>query len=711
MTVSTQSNKIIYQGNGATTAFPFTFAVPGGLTQSQASGDLTVTFVDANGNSTPIAYGPGSTQYQLTVNPPISPNPTSVGGTVTYNPGGNPIPIGTSLVIQRTVPSVQGTSLQNQGTLWQQAIEQALDYLTMLEQGVVGTVSQALLAPVSDPPNLNYTAPAVASRANKLLGFDANGNVVAISGTAPIGPPVGAQTITAPWTFTGFPPVTLQNLNDTELRFVDVGSNTPYYNGTISTGSGTTVTLSANPTNVLTGNPCCNNDSTILNACVILTGGGATQVAQIGSYNATTRVITITGNVYNMAGTLIGSTFFPTPLAGFAFSIGRFDYGHVRQVAFHFLYFSQFWNLPNPASGGAAAPYTGGQSLVQQVNRLTSETNFVFPITGYGAADPFYICANFVFNAGPPQNPVHLSLYTLQSSGDTGNTGNFPPTFPVTYNYFEALRVTPHAYSAGVLTANPYVTIPTTVSLAVGTSVSIAPDSTFVVSQNNSPTKVPPGNSAAHIVGANGGPTYLTLDTFGVNATGNIGTRFARGSAGAETAVQSGDTLGIFGSFGYGATAYSGRSRAAMFVVASENWSDTAQGAQLIFQTTQPTTLITTEAGRIWGSGGLSVGALVDPGTGGIHASGNIGAGAAIAASTSLSAGTSITAGGQIISTGGVLVPGAFSAGTLPGGATVGSIAFVSNGPNAPSWGQAVSAGGTPELAWWNGSQWKVFAV
>jgi Chaperone of endosialidase len=77
----------------------------------------------------------------------------------------------------------------------------------------------------------------------------------------------------------------------------------------------------------------------------------------------------------------------------------------------------------------------------------------------------------------------------------------------------------------------------------------------------------------------------------GTNAGGSlfIG-RHARGTAGAPSAIQNGDNLVGFLSQGYGATGFSG-TRGGMFVQAAENWTDTAQGTRLNFNTTATGTI------------------------------------------------------------------------------------------------------------------------
>ena len=200
MTVSTTLNKQIFPGNGATTAFSFTFAFPNG-TVTQVAADLQVIFTDALGNQTTLVQGPGTTQYQLTINAPTGTNPTPAGGTVTYNPSGTPIPLGTTLTILRQLPLVQGTSIANQSTFFQPVVEAAADYQLMVSQQVLEVQSRALQVAVSDPTP--STLPAAAARAGLVLGFDSNGNPIAVS-TAPAGvissamaPVVGAATLAA----------------------------------------------------------------------------------------------------------------------------------------------------------------------------------------------------------------------------------------------------------------------------------------------------------------------------------------------------------------------------------------------------------------------------------------------------------------------------------------------------------------------------------
>ena len=215
MTVSTTLNKITYSGNGAQTAFPFTFAFPGG-TPTQEAANIQVIFTDVNGNQTTLTQGPGTTQYQIVFNSAAANNPTPVGGTVTYNPNSVPIPTGTTLTIYRNMPVTQPTSLTNQGTQYQQATEGALDYLAMLSQQVLEVQTRALVTPVTDPAI--GPLPSQVARKNLILGFDSSGNPVAVNAapqgtiSAPMIPVVGAATLAAARTAMGLGSIATESI-------------------------------------------------------------------------------------------------------------------------------------------------------------------------------------------------------------------------------------------------------------------------------------------------------------------------------------------------------------------------------------------------------------------------------------------------------------------------------------------------------------------
>jgi len=163
MTLTTTSVKAVAQGNGATTVWPYTFLIP-------AETDLIVTLVEiASGNPTVLA----PSVYTVTG----IGNPA--GGAVTYPLSGSPLASTFDIVVERLVPDVQETDLTNQGGAYPQDIEDALDYLTMITQQQQDQIDRSIVFSVADTVAAS-TLPVASARAGLLLGFDSNGNPIAV---------------------------------------------------------------------------------------------------------------------------------------------------------------------------------------------------------------------------------------------------------------------------------------------------------------------------------------------------------------------------------------------------------------------------------------------------------------------------------------------------------------------------------------------------
>lgn len=175
MTVSTTSNIITYSGDGADTTWPFTFAI-------EDDDQIVVSVTDTAGTVTTIA----AANYTVVLNAAVAPNPTPVGGVVTYPTSGAPLAVGTKITIERTAALTQPTSLVNQGTLYPTVIEQALDLLTMITQQVNTENTQSIRFAVSDDAHTRL--PATAQIAGKYLAFDSSGNPTATAGTTSTNP-------------------------------------------------------------------------------------------------------------------------------------------------------------------------------------------------------------------------------------------------------------------------------------------------------------------------------------------------------------------------------------------------------------------------------------------------------------------------------------------------------------------------------------------
>lgn len=131
MTISTIPSATTILGNGVLTSFQFFFI-------GVAAADITVTYVDATGAQTVLT----SAQYSLTLNAATTGSLWGIGGTCVYPTSGSPIAAGTSLIISRTLPLTQLTTISNQGQFTPQVIEQALDLLCLEIQQVSGRTGQ-----------------------------------------------------------------------------------------------------------------------------------------------------------------------------------------------------------------------------------------------------------------------------------------------------------------------------------------------------------------------------------------------------------------------------------------------------------------------------------------------------------------------------------------------------------------------------------------
>ncbi len=201
MTLITQSTKAVAQGNGATVTWPFTFLIP-------AIEDLTVTLVDvASGNPTVIAP----------VNYTVTGLGNANGGSVTYPLSGASLTAATYIVVERFVPDVQETDLTNQGGVYPQDIEDSLDYLTMITQQLQDQVNRSIVFSVAD--TVEVTLPPADARAGLFLGFNSNGDPVAVDGltagttvSAAMIPVVTAPTTAAALVALGIPGTLLDAL-------------------------------------------------------------------------------------------------------------------------------------------------------------------------------------------------------------------------------------------------------------------------------------------------------------------------------------------------------------------------------------------------------------------------------------------------------------------------------------------------------------------
>lgn len=163
MTVASTTRRVDYVGNGATAAYDYTFRI-------FAKTDLAVTKTTDAGVETTLVV---DTDYTVTGVGAVA------GGTITLTAGA--LTSGYALTIRRVRPLTQLTDLRNQGESFREIHEDAMDNGVMIAQQQQEQIDRCLKLPTSEAPTDDSTVlPAVDDRAGKVLGFDDDGNLVAV---------------------------------------------------------------------------------------------------------------------------------------------------------------------------------------------------------------------------------------------------------------------------------------------------------------------------------------------------------------------------------------------------------------------------------------------------------------------------------------------------------------------------------------------------
>ena len=159
MTISTTTIKDSYTGNGSTSAFTYNFKIAD-------DDDIQVIIRAANGTETVKTK---TTHYTV----------SGVGnnsGTVTFTAGN--IPTGTqTIILRRSTPQTQELDLIENDPLPANSIETAYDKLTQISQELQEQIDRSIkLSRTNTITSTEFTVGS-ADRANKILAFDANGEI------------------------------------------------------------------------------------------------------------------------------------------------------------------------------------------------------------------------------------------------------------------------------------------------------------------------------------------------------------------------------------------------------------------------------------------------------------------------------------------------------------------------------------------------------
>lgn len=138
----------------------------------------------------------------------------------------------------------------------------------------------------------------------------------------------------------------------------------------------------------------------------------------------------------------------------------------------------------------------------------------------------------------------------------------------------------------------------------------------LILDANASASLSGPTGTLVHISQADTLSNSLLLDAYANNA--NITLRRADTTAASPSAVQSGDQIGTYGAAGFNGSAYTSN-RAAIAVIAAQNWTVGNNGTNLDVYTTPLNSSTNTISARHFPSGGIGIGeSTADPGTGAI---------------------------------------------------------------------------------------------
>jgi hypothetical protein len=144
MTVTNTDRKITYTGNGATTAWAYSFNIPdaaSAVVQTEIIATGVVTVIDAADYT---ITGLGS----------------ATGGSVTYPKAGDPLASTVKITVYRAVPATQGISVANQTAYNAGVVEKVWDRLTLIAQDQAEESARSITMPITfDGATPNFPVP------------------------------------------------------------------------------------------------------------------------------------------------------------------------------------------------------------------------------------------------------------------------------------------------------------------------------------------------------------------------------------------------------------------------------------------------------------------------------------------------------------------------------------------------------------------------
>ncbi len=169
MTVETDKNRVVHNGDGASTLFAIDFPF-------LETDHLAVFLRTAAGSQVDWVE---NTQYTVAIDADGKGGALTVQTAPTdYTPAA-----GEKLFIVRRVPATQTTDYKENDDFPSEAHERALNKLTMLVQQLLEALDRTITIPETDTAAGSFELPGDTVRANKFLGFDFLGNITVLVGT------------------------------------------------------------------------------------------------------------------------------------------------------------------------------------------------------------------------------------------------------------------------------------------------------------------------------------------------------------------------------------------------------------------------------------------------------------------------------------------------------------------------------------------------
>lgn len=135
--------------------------------------DINVEIVGTDGSTLILTLDAVTDGFNVTA---VNGQPEN-GATITtsdlYNDG-------ETITIYRNVPQTQEAEFVRGGDLPPDVLNASLDRGVAISQQIESTIARSLICPISDNVDVTYDLPTVELRKNKVVGFDTDGNVIAI---------------------------------------------------------------------------------------------------------------------------------------------------------------------------------------------------------------------------------------------------------------------------------------------------------------------------------------------------------------------------------------------------------------------------------------------------------------------------------------------------------------------------------------------------